>query len=154
MSATAPLVVLTGEPLRTDPLLGHVTDPEHGGTVVFSGTTRRDAGHDEVVALDYEAYAEMALPEMERIAREAQARYGARVAVAHRTGRVAVGEPSVIVAAAAGHRPAAFAACRHVIDALKDTVPIWKREVRADGRTAWQDGLEAPAPAENRKDDG
>lgn len=140
-----PLVVLSDAPLSLDDLLAHVGGPEHGGTVTFTGTTRRD-GDDDVAALEYDVYEDMALAEMRRIAREAQDRHGARVALAHRRGRVAVGEASVAVAASAGHRAAAFAACRQVIDALKADVPIWKRAVHGDGRTAWQDGTTTPAP--------
>jgi molybdopterin synthase catalytic subunit len=93
-----------------------------------------------VEALVYEAYEELALRELRAIAAEADARFGARVALAHRTGRVDAGDPSVAVAASAAHRPAAFAACRYAIDQLKARAPIWKQTVYADGGTAWIDG--------------
>lgn len=144
-----PHVVVSDAPLSLDDLLAHVGGPEHGGTVTFTGTTRRD-GDDDVDALEYDVYDAMALAEMRRIAVAAQERHGARVAVAHRRGRVAVGEASVAIAASAGHRAAAFAACRQVIDAVKADVPIWKRSVHADGRTAWQDGTRPPAPERTR----
>ncbi len=144
--ADAPYVLLTAEPLSLDALTARVSDPEHGATVTFAGTTRREGGAREVVALDYEAYGDMAAAELAAIAAEAAARYASRVAVAHRVGRVAVGEPSVAIAASAGHRPEAFAACRHVIEEIKARVPIWKQAVFADGTAEWQDGL-PPGPA-------
>ena len=110
---------------------------------LFVGTTRREAGEREVATLHYEAYEELALTEMAAIAAEAERAFGARVRVEHRTGAVEVGAPSVVVAASAGHRPAAFAACRFVIDELKARVPIWKQTVYADGATSWIDGCAA-----------
>lgn len=136
------MIALTAEPLDPAALLAAVAGDEHGGTALFVGTTRREAGSGdgEVAALVYEAYEELALAEMRAIAAEAERAWAATVAVAHRTGPVAVGEPSVAVAASAGHRPAAFAACRYVIDELKGRVPIWKQTVRPDGATFWKDG--------------
>jgi molybdopterin synthase catalytic subunit len=137
------MIALTGDPLDPAALLAEVADDEHGGTALFIGTTRREAGAGEVSALAYEAYDELALAEMEAIAAEAGRAWSARVAVAHRTGTVAVGEPSVAVAASAGHRSAAFAACRYVIDELKQRVPIWKQAVHPDGGATWIDGRAA-----------
>jgi molybdopterin synthase catalytic subunit len=140
------VIALSERPLDVSAVLAAVADDEHGGTAVFVGTTRREAGAGEVAALEYEAYEELALAEMRRVASEAEQAWGARVAVAHRVGAVAVGEPSVVVAASAGHRPAAFAACRQVIDELKARVPVWKRAVRADGTGAWIDGRDRVHP--------
>ncbi len=137
------MILLSDQPLELSALVDAVAHPEHGGIATFLGTTRREAGEREVEALDYEAYEELALAEMTAVAAEAEARFGARVAVAHRVGRVEVGRPSVAVAASAGHRPEAFAACRYVIDELKQRVPIWKRAVFADGGAAWIDGCAA-----------
>jgi molybdopterin synthase catalytic subunit len=134
------VIALQDTPLDLAAVSAAVADPEHGGAVTFSGTTRREADLHAVEAIEYEAYPELALAEMGRIVEEAEARFGARVALAHRTGRVEVGAPSVIVAASAPHRPAAFAACRYAIDELKARVPIWKRTDHADGRTRWLDG--------------
>jgi molybdopterin synthase catalytic subunit len=134
------MIALTDEPLDLAPLLAAVADPEHGGTATFVGTTRREGDGRAVAALHYEAYQEMALAEMEAIAREAREAFGAAVALAHRVGRVDVGEPSVMVAASAGHRSAAFAACRFAIDELKARVPVWKQTVFEDGATSWIDG--------------
>ena len=140
------MIALSDTPLEIGPLLDAVADPEHGGTATFIGTTRREGGARAVVALHYEAYEELALAEMRAIADEARARFGARVAVAHRVGRVDVGEPSVAVAASAGHRPAAFAACRFVIDELKARTPIWKQTLFSDGETTWIDGCAVVGP--------
>jgi len=134
------VIRLETDPLDLAALCAAVGDPEHGGIATFLGTTRREADLHEVEALDYEAYEELALSEMRAVAGEAEARYGAHVALAHRVGRVLVGEASVAVAASAPHRAAAFAACRYAIDELKARVPIWKREVHADGGTRWLDG--------------
>ena len=139
------MIALTGEPLDLAALLAAVADPEHGGPATFIGTTRREGAGRAVAALSYEAYEELALAEMEAIAREAHEAYGATVALLHRVGRVDAGDPSVMVAASAGHRPAAFAACRHAIDELKARVPVWKQTVYEDGGTDWIDGC---APAE------
>ena len=137
------MIALRATPLDPAALLASVGDPDHGGTALFVGTTRREAGVREVVELRYEAYEELALAEMRTIAAEAEQAYSARVAVEHRIGAVAVGEPSVVVAASAGHRPAAFAACRFVIDELKARAPIWKQTAHADGTATWVDGCAA-----------
>jgi len=137
------LVSLRHDPLRVDELIAATAGPDHGGIAVFIGTTRRDADRTEVVALEYEAYEELALAELEAVAAEAEA-LGARVAISHRLGRVAVGEASIAIVAAAAHRPAAFAACRLAIDEAKRRAPIWKRTVHADGTAVWRDGVSAP----------
>ena len=134
------MIALLDTPLDPTALLDEVTDPEHGGTALFVGTTRSESGLREVAELRYEAYEELALAEMRAVAGEAARAFGASIAVAHRVGPVAVGEPSVVVAASAGHRPAAFAACRYVIDELKAHAPIWKQAVHADGTATWIDG--------------
>lgn len=136
-------MTLTRDPLRVDELIAATAGPDHGGIAVFIGTTRREADRTEVVALEYEAYEDLAITELEAVAAEAEA-LGARVAIAHRLGRVDVGEASIAIVAAAGHRPAAFAACRLAIDEAKRRVPIWKRAVHADGTAVWKDGLSAP----------
>jgi molybdopterin synthase catalytic subunit len=137
------MIALVATPLDPAALLAAVSDPDHGGTALFVGTTRREAGVREVTELRYQAYEELALAELRAIAAEAGAAYSARVAVEHRTGPVGVGEPSVVVAASAAHRPAAFAACRYVIDELKARAPIWKQTVHADGAATWVDGCGA-----------
>lgn len=139
------MILLTPDPLDLAPLVNAVAHPEHGGTATFVGTTRREAAQREVVAISYEAYEELARAELERIAEEAAARFGASIALAHRVGRVDVGQPSVMVAASAPHRAAAFSACRFGIDELKLRVPLWKQMVYTDGTEAWVDGRDRPA---------
>lgn len=113
-----------------------VGGPDTGGVVTFIGLVRDHSRGHEIDHLEYEAYAGMAERELERIADDASRRWpGTRVAVAHRTGVLAVGEIAVVVAAAAPHRAEAFEACRFTIDTLKERVPIWKKEVARDG--AW-----------------
>lgn len=119
----ATLPTVTTEPLGLDELAERVRDPRAGAVVVFSGVTR------EVSHLDYEAYAEMAAPVIEEIVAAAIERHGLCAAAArHRIGRVPLSEPSVIVAASAPHRDAAFVGAREIIDEIKARAPIWKRE--------------------------
>lgn len=134
------MIGLSAEPLDVERLVKAVHDESHGAVVSFAGTTRRTSPGDPrpVVALEYEAYPAMAVAEMEAIAAEAQTRFGPlRIALQHRTGTVALGEPSVVVVVAAPHRGAAFDACRYAIDALKSRVAVWKREIYRDGDAAW-----------------
>jgi MoaE-MoaD fusion protein len=122
-------VMVTDEPLDLAALAARVRDPRAGAVVLFEGVTR------EVPELDYEAYAEMAVERIEAIAAEEAARHGlCAVAIEHRTGAVALSEPSVIVAASAPHRAEAFAGARALIDRVKAEAPIWKVEVAAGGR--------------------
>jgi len=122
-------VRVTPEALDLAALAAAVRDPRAGAVVLFEGVTR------EVPELDYEAYVEMAEPKLAAIAAEEAARHGlCAVAVEHRTGTVALGEPSVIVAASAPHRGAAFAGARALIDRVKAEAPIWKVEVTESGR--------------------
>jgi molybdopterin synthase catalytic subunit/molybdopterin converting factor small subunit len=122
-AATAPHVAVRAEPLSLDALAAAVRDPRAGAVVTFSGVTR-EVGH-----LDYEAYAEMAAEQIEAIVAAAIERHGLCAAAAeHRVGRVARSEASVIVAASAPHRAAAFAGAREIIDEIKARAPIWKRE--------------------------
>jgi molybdopterin converting factor subunit 1 len=121
-------VEVTGGPLDLAALSAAVRDPRAGGIVCFEGVTRG------VPSLEYEAYAEMAEARLRVIAAEEAARHGlCAVALAHRTGSVALGEASVIVAASAPHRAEAFAGARALIDRVKAEAPIWKQEVTADG---------------------
>ena len=125
---------LSDRPLDLGAVGARVAGPGMGGLVVFVGAVRDQARGREIRHLEYEAYPGMAEREMERIADEAAERFaGARVAIAHRTGQLEIGEVAVIVAAAAPHRAEAFAACRFAIDSLKERVPIWKKEFATDG---------------------
>jgi molybdopterin synthase catalytic subunit len=114
-----------------------VSSDSAGGTALFVGTVRSPNEGRTVEHLDYDVWPERVEAELEAIASEALERFGAqRAYVSHRTGRVGVGEPSVVVAVSAGHRAAAFDACRWAIDTLKQRAPIWKREV-TDGGDRW-----------------
>jgi molybdopterin synthase catalytic subunit len=128
------LVELSGAPLDLGAVVARVADPGAGGVATFTGTVRAHSRGRDVSWLEYEAYEPMAVAELRRIALEACRRHRClHVAVAHRTGRVGLGAPSVIVAVSAAHRAAALEACREIIDELKHTVPIWKKERYTDG---------------------
>jgi molybdopterin synthase catalytic subunit len=130
-------VLLTPEPLSLDAAFRAVLRPDCGGTALFVGTTRSPNQGRQVDELQYEAYEEVARPELERVGRDAADRHGlGAVYLAHRVGVVPAAEPSVIVAASAPHRAEAFAGCRELIDELKRTAPIWKKE-RWEGGGRW-----------------
>jgi molybdopterin synthase catalytic subunit len=121
--------VITARVIDVGRLLGAVRDPGAGAIVLFLGTTRNQNAGRRVVRLEYEAFTSMAESEMRRLADEAKRRWPlGKVAMAHRTGIVPVGEASVGIAVSAGHRAEAFAACHWLIDRLKEIVPIWKKE--------------------------
>lgn len=128
---------LTTHRLDVADLLAEVQSPERGGTSVFLGTVRNDG---DVTGIDYSAYEPMAFEEIERILSEATAQWpDARVMLQHRLGVIPVGEASIAIAAAAPHRDEAFAACRYVIEEVKKRLPIWKKELHADGSATWVD---------------
>ena len=125
---------VTDKPINFQELVDCVSDPEAGAIATFIGTTRNNNQGRKVIALDYEAYAEMAEKELARLGEEAQKKWQiCRMAVVHRIGPVQITEPSVIIAVSAAHREAAFAACRFAIEEIKKTVPIWKKEVYEGG---------------------
>lgn len=139
VSGGAGLCTLSSTPLDVAAVVARVAGPDAGGLVTFAGAVRDRARGKTVEKLEYEAYPGMAEREMEAIALEAAERFGgARVAIAHRTGLLAVGELAVVIAAAAPHRAEAFDACRYAIDELKKRVPIWKKEHATDG-ASWVD---------------
>ena len=131
---------LISEPLDLARLVERVQAPSRGGIACFLGTVRDHHSGRAVVRLEYSAYGAMAEAECERIVGEAEARWACAVALRHRVGTLAVGEAAVAVAVAAAHREEAFAACRFVIEEVKRRVPIWKREVFADGSVEWVGG--------------
>lgn len=137
---------VTAEPLSADALADAVAVPEAGGVVVFLGVVRNVSGGRRVVALEYEAHGPMAEAKMKEIGEEIHRRWpeARAVAMAHRVGRLAIGEASVAIAVSAAHRRQAFEACHFAIDRLKDTVPIWKREMFEDG-AVWV-GLQGETP--------
>ena len=120
--------------LELQPLIDFVTDPEAGAIATFIGTTRNNNDGRKVIALDYEAYPEMAEKELARVGDEATKRWEiCRMAIVHRLGPVQITEPSVIIAVSSAHRDGAFAACRFAIEEIKRIVPIWKKEVYEGG---------------------
>lgn len=125
---------VTDQPLVADEVAARVTNPQSGATLVFVGTVREWTKGKRTVLLEYEAYPEMAEGQMKVIGDEIATRWqGARTAIAHRVGRLTIGEASVVIAVATPHRADAFEACRHAIERLKQIVPIWKKEVWEDG---------------------
>ena len=125
---------LSEEPLSLDAVVEEVRRDEAGAIATFVGTTRTESRGRQVKWLDYEAYPDMAEGVMEQIAAQLKERYDlCEVAIHHRVGRVGIGEPSVAIAVSAPHRADALAACREAIDTLKETVPLWKKEVYEGG---------------------
>jgi len=128
-------------PLPIEPLTAFLHTPAAGGIDVFIGTTRQWTRGRETAALSYECYAGMALNVMKALVREAETQWPIlKVALWHRLGPVAIAEASVIIGVATAHRAEAFAACRFLIDRLKEEVPIWKQEHYADGTSEWVQG--------------
>jgi len=139
-----PLFEVTEAAISADEVAARVTNPHSGATLVFVGTVREWTKGKRTVLLEYEAYPEMAVAQMEVIGREIEAQWpGARTAIVHRVGRVEITEASVIIAVATPHRADAFAACRHAIERLKQIVPIWKKEIWEDGEE-WVGGQLGP----------
>ncbi len=137
-------VVLTRERIDAGKLISAAKCGEDGAVVVFDGIVRNHSRGRRTLGLDYEAYEEMALRQMRELAAKARERFGARrVTLAHRLGRLEIGETSVLIVVASAHRSAAFEACRWLIDTLKQTVPIWKKETFADG-AVWAPGEPFP----------
>ncbi|HEY8197975.1 MAG TPA: molybdenum cofactor biosynthesis protein MoaE [Gemmatimonadales bacterium] len=128
---------LTESPLDLGALLASVQSPERGAITCFLGTVRNHHGGRKVLRLEYSAYRPMVEAECARIVAEAESRWQVAIALRHRIGRLEIGEAAVAVVATSAHRDEAFVACRHVIEELKRRVPIWKREVYADGTVEW-----------------
>jgi len=130
--------------IEAEKLVSRAKRGEDGAVVVFDGTVRDNTRGRATLHLDYEAYEEMAEKQIRDLAAEARSRFGVRhVTVVHRLGRLQVGETSVLIVVASAHRAPAFDACRWLIDTLKKTVPIWKRETFADG-VVWAPGEPFP----------
>jgi molybdopterin synthase catalytic subunit/molybdopterin converting factor small subunit len=125
---------VTEEPLSLDAAVAEVADERAGGIATFTGTVRRQSRGREVLYLEYEAYAEMAEDVIAQLAAELDETHDlCGISIHHRVGRVEIGEPSVVIAVSAPHRQDALAACRQAIDGLKETVPLWKKEVYEGG---------------------
>lgn len=140
------------QPIDTDCILQKLKQPEDGAALVFEGVVRNHTRGRKTLYLDYEAYEEMALKQMNALAEQACSQFQIRdVALIHRLGRLQIGETSVLIVVASAHRAAAFEACRWLIDTLKKSVPIWKKEYFEDG-AVWADG--EPFPPEILKKAG
>jgi molybdopterin synthase catalytic subunit len=137
-------VCIVHERIDSAAVTARLKRPEDGAVVVFDGVVRDNTRGRRTLYLEYESYEPMALRQMEALAAEAQERFAVRSAsIIHRVGRLQIGETSVLIVVAAAHRDAAFAACRWIIDTLKKTVPIWKREYFEDG-AVWAEGEPFP----------
>jgi molybdopterin synthase catalytic subunit/molybdopterin converting factor small subunit len=148
------VIALTRDSIDAQTLVASAKEGEDGAVVVFDGIVRNNTRGRQTLHLDYEAYEEMALRQMNDLATEARSRFNVRhVAIVHRLGRLTVGETSVLIVVASAHRAQAYEASRFLIDTLKKTVPIWKKETFVDG-AVWCDGepfpediaLNAPEP--------
>lgn len=139
------MFALTDQPIDVAAVRAAVTDPRFGAVLVFEGVARDTFEGRRVTHLAYEAFEQMAVPAMEEIGREVAERWDGATAIVHRTGLVPITEPSVVIAVATPHRAECYEASRHAIDALKQRVPIWKKEHYEDG-SAWK----ANAPATER----
>ena len=137
-------VAITDRPLELDPLIQLVSrGGGHGAIATFVGVVRDNNLNRRVTHLEYEAYEPMALKALDQICRETDREWpGTRLAVHHRYGRLAIGEASIVIAAASAHRANAFAACRYVIERVKQIVPIWKHEF-FEGGEVWIEGATA-----------
>ena len=137
---------ITPEPIDLNEVHAAVSDPEAGGIAIFLGTVRRSNIGREVRFLEYEAYPEMARKKLAEIGEDARTKWPIqRIALIHRTGRLAIGEVSVAVAVSTPHRADAFAACRYLIDQIKAVVPVWKKEFFVGGEV-WLENEEGFHP--------
>ena len=152
VSGGLPRTQITYEKINTEQVVAKIRQPEDGAAVVFEGVVRDNTRGRRTLYLNYEAYEKMAAKQLEALAEEAISLYPIReVAIVHRLGRLEIGEISVLIVVASAHRGAAFDACRWLIDTLKRTVPIWKKEFFVDG-AVWADG--EPFPPEIPRAEG
>ena len=128
------MIQITCDPLIPEQITSQVRQNSNGAVVTFLGTTRDSFEGKRVLKLDYEAYEDMALKKMSEIRQEIQTEFGVEdIAIVHRIGPVEIGQISLVVAVASPHRKEAFYACHHIVDRVKEIVPIWKKEVFEDG---------------------
>jgi MoaE-MoaD fusion protein len=138
------IIRITRDPIEADKLVSAAKHGEDGAVLVFDGIVRNNSRGRQTLHLDYEAYEEMALKRMNELAAQARERFGVRhVTIVHRLGRLLVGETSALIVVASAHRAHAYEASRWLIDTLKKTVPIWKKETFVDG-AVWADGEPFP----------
>jgi molybdopterin synthase catalytic subunit len=139
-------------PIDAQSAIARLKQPSDGAVAIFDGIVRDNTRGRRTLYLDYECYEAMALKQMESLAAESRSRFSVRsVSIIHRLGRLEIGETSVLIVVASAHRGAAFEACRWIIDTLKKTVPIWKKEYFEDG-AVWADG--EPFPEEIKRPGG
>jgi molybdopterin synthase catalytic subunit len=144
------LILLVHESINPTALVSHVRSGADGAIVTFDGCVRNQSHGRRTLYLDYEAYESMALAKLGEIATEVHAKFPIdRVAIAHRLGRLEIGDTSVFIAVSAPHRAVAFEGCRYAIDTLKRSVPIWKKEYFEDG-AIWADGELPPVPQDTQ----
>jgi molybdopterin synthase catalytic subunit len=149
-----PQVAIVKESIEPQQLLAGLKQGEDGAVVVFDGIVRNHTRGRRTLYLVYESYESMALGQMRDLAQQAIERFSVRdIVLVHRLGRLEVGETSVLIAVASAHRAQAFDACRWIIDTLKKTVPIWKKEYFEDG-AVWADGEPFPADLQAGRADG
>ncbi len=128
------MITISDKPLDIQAVIEAVQTESAGAMNVFIGTVRNQTAQKNVVGLDYEAFEAMAIKKMQEIADEAKAKFPVlSVAIAHRVGKLKLGEVAVVIAVATPHRAESFAACKFIIDTLKEVVPIWKKEIFEDG---------------------
>lgn len=141
-----PLVRLVHERIVPHDVVPRLERPEDGAIVIFDGIVRNHSRNRRTLRLEYEAYEDMALAKLQELASQSREKFAIRnLAIIHRLGRIEIGESSVLIAVFSAHRAPAFEACRWVIDTLKRTVPIWKKEFFEDG-AIWADGEPFPEP--------
>jgi molybdopterin synthase catalytic subunit len=135
------VIACVREKIDLDKILQVVEDGSTGGVVIFTGRVRDHSDGRQVVRMEYEGYENMANAGLRKIAESAKRKWPVKkIAIAHRLGILEIGEASVVIAVACAHRAQAFEACRFVIDTLKKTIPIWKKEFSPDG-ASWVDGV-------------
>lgn len=145
-------IVVTADPLKIDSAISSVSAGEAGATSIFIGTTRNNFDGKSVVRLEYEAYDPMARKEIRKVISNAREKWNLiHVAVHHRTGLVKVGEASIVIAVSSAHRKESLSAVQYLIDTIKATVPIWKKEVYEDG-TSWKANKESAIPTKSAVD--
>jgi molybdopterin converting factor subunit 1 len=141
------LILVTTKRLEAQKLAELVRQDESGAVVLFSGVARNRSEGRRVLALEYDAYPEMAARKLREVAEEVRARWPiSGIAIHHRMGRLEIGEASLLVAVSGAHRREAFEACQYAVDRVKQTVPIWKKEIWEDGEGAWVAGHAVDVP--------
>lgn len=152
VSGGSECVRVTAEPLDPEELVRAVRQDESGAVVLFFGVARNHSEGRRVLALEYEAYPEMAEKKLREVAGEVRARWPVTgIGALHRTGRLAIGETSLLVAVSSAHRQEAFEACHYAVDRIKQIVPVWKKEIWEDGEGEWVAGhpVDVPEPIDS-----